>query len=372
MHSRAPRARPDGATAGDAEPRACAVSVCNMKPSAVVCALLLGSLCVSVSMAESGYSYRDVDAPEGGAPPVPTQQDQEAPAPRQDQEAPAPRQDQEGAGDGAPVPAKGSPLEIIAAPVPNRAEIASMDRDLAKKLSKMKELISGIHQGVDKSSKLRATSMKHKFNKLSAVIATLAGQKDALFQENVKLRREMRATVERLVRVESELKREARRADDNDLKRWFDVKAGEIAEFLHSSGLQNYEDPQFSPLVAGLVTYGLVLLPLLMASGYVTRHIKSLSLLHALMAINLFEVGYTGTTIVSMPLLGTLDPWVRAARPSPPRRPSGAAPKLHSHLFRALRRLTGPAFDRRPRRPKPRRSTRCGTSRTSTLRSCRL
>lgn len=207
------------------------------------------------------------------------------------------------------IPEKGSPLDLVAAPVLNKAEISATEEELATKLRKMKELIYGIHSGVDKSSRLRATSMKHKFNKLSSVIAALAEQKDSLFRENVKLRREMKSTVERLQRVETQLKLEAKRADDNDVKRWFEAKSVEIADFLHSNGLQNYADPKFSPVVAGLVTYSLVLLPLMAASGYVTRHIKALSLLHALKAINIFEVGYVGISLLSMPLLLTMDPF---------------------------------------------------------------
>lgn len=204
---------------------------------------------------------------------------------------------------------KGSPLDIAANPVPNREEIHATDADLTKKLKKMKELIYGIHSGVDKSSRLRATSMKQKFNKLSAVIAALAEQKDALYRENVKMRKEMKSTVERLQRVEMQLKIEAKRADDNDVKRWFEAKSSEISEYLHSNGLQHYADPKFSPIVAGLVIYGLVLFPLMTASGYVMRHVKSLSLVHALKAISIFEVGYVAISLLSMPLLMTLDPF---------------------------------------------------------------
>lgn len=204
---------------------------------------------------------------------------------------------------------KGSPLDVAANPVPNREEIHATDVDLTKKLKKMKELIYGIHSGVDKSSRLRATSMKQKFNKLSAVIAALAEQKDALYRENVKMRKEMKSTVERLQRVEMQLKIEAKRADDNDVKRWFEAKSSEISEYLHSNGLQNYADPKFSPIVAGLVIYGLVLFPLMAASGYIMRHIKSLSLVHALKAISIFEVGYVAISLLSMLLLVTLDPF---------------------------------------------------------------
>lgn len=204
---------------------------------------------------------------------------------------------------------KGSPLDVAAHPVPNRAEISATDAELTRKLKKMKELIYGIHSGVDKSSRLRATSMKQKFNKLSTVIATLADQKDSLYRENVKMRKEMKSTVERLQRVEMQLKVEAKRADDNDVKRWFEAKSGEIADYLHSNGLQNYADPKFSPIVAGLVIYGLVLFPLMAASGYVLRHVKSLSLVHALKAISIFEVGYVTISLLSMPLLVTLDPF---------------------------------------------------------------
>jgi hypothetical protein len=214
-----------------------------------------------------------------------------------------------GGGGGERVPEKGSPLDLAAAPVPNREEISATDAELAAKLHKMKELISGIHSGVDKSSRLRATSMGHKFNKLSTIIAALAKEKDGLFRENVQLRREMKATVQRLQRVETQLQAEAKRADDNDVRRWFEAKSGEITEFLHSNGLQHYEDPKFSPVMAGLVTYGLVLVPLMLASGYITRNIKFLSLLHVLTAVNIFETGYVAATILSMPLLLTLDPF---------------------------------------------------------------
>lgn len=133
-------------------------------------------------------------------------------------------------------PAKGSPLDVVAAPLPNKAEMLEMERDLAHKLNKMKELISGIHSGVDQSSKMRANAMKHKFNRLSNVIATLAGQKESLYKENVKLRKEMKSTVQKLLHVTAQLKQEAKRANDNDVKRWFDMKAGEITKFLHSNG----------------------------------------------------------------------------------------------------------------------------------------
>lgn len=209
-------------------------------------------------------------------------------------------------------PEKGSPLDMATEQLQDKMDLSQADKDLQGKLVKMKELISGIHSGVDKASNIRALSMKLKFNKLSTIITELSKEKNRIYETNVKLRGELRNSVQRLQHLETALKIEAKRANDNDVKLWFDTKSDEIKTFLNSAGVQNYLDPKFNPIMASVAMYGLILLPLLLASAYLTSNLMNMTLLHTLYSINVFEVSYMTFSIGSMVLLLTGDPWVRS------------------------------------------------------------
>lgn len=193
--------------------------------------------------------------------------------------------------------------------VPSKTDLAKIDDDVSKKLKAMQDLLHGIHSGVDRSMRARARAMESKISKLTVVIAELSKQKDSLYKQNSKMKTEIRSTMKKLETVEAQLKLEAKRAHDNDLRTWLNEKAGEISQILTNSGLQNFKDPNFSPLVAGAVTYGVVLLPMVVGSGFVAKHVKHLSPTHALMAIHLFEGSFCFTTALSTVLLVTADPW---------------------------------------------------------------
>jgi hypothetical protein len=202
-----------------------------------------------------------------------------------------------------------SPIAMLKSEGLDRADIASTEKELTTKLKAMQGLINGIHNGVDRASKLRADAVKSKFQKLTSVIVSLDQQKSTLFFENGKLKKEMQSLVSKLQSVEQRLKIEAKKAADKSLKAWFNGRADEITSFLEGSGLQHYNDKNFSPLTAGIVTYGIVFTPLLLMCVHISQNIKRLSTLNILLSINLFEVGYMAATICSMLLLLTTDPW---------------------------------------------------------------
>jgi hypothetical protein len=191
----------------------------------------------------------------------------------------------------------------------SKADMSSMDAEVTQKLDAMHKLLEGIHNGVGKSSRLRASAMREKFDKLTSIINGLRTQKDLLYSQNLKLKKEMGATVTKLELVERQLKAEALRANDNDYRLWLATKAGEITSFLNKNGLQTYTDKRFNPMMAGIVTYSIALIPLAMATIYLLKSAKSFSLLTVLMACNLFEIGYVCVSIASMVLLLTADPW---------------------------------------------------------------
>jgi hypothetical protein len=61
--------------------------------------------------------------------------------------------------------------------------------------------------------------------------------------------------------------------------------------------------------MAGIVTYAIAFIPLAMATAFLLKSAKTLTLLHVLMACNLFEIGYVSVSIISMLVLLTADPW---------------------------------------------------------------
>lgn len=194
--------------------------------------------------------------------------------------------------------------------VPSQHEMKQTDETVTKRLAQMQKVIDalqdalkGVNDGYDRHTKSRAEAMKAKFDKLSVVIAKLGREKKELIGQNHALKKENTALIDKIEQFEVKLKEAAKVAENSGSQAWLRNTAADLKAFLENSGLTNYASPHFSPIVAGVVSYGVMILPLVMITLYLVHNAKHLSVLRVLMGLNLFDLGFATATIVSIALL---------------------------------------------------------------------
>lgn len=207
-------------------------------------------------------------------------------------------------------------MVATAAPVPKRhrgpvkSQLKRNEKSVQEKLEQLHKVIDALKKtvkdmsdGHNEESKKSADAMRGKFQKLSAVIQKQTKFNLQLFEENRNLRAEKIALVTKISHLEKELERQAEAAVNSTAEAWLRNTAAELKRFLQESGLEHYGSPNFSPLIAGLVSNGVVILPLVMTALFLVRYAKQLSVLRITMALNLFDLGFAIAIIASSGLL---------------------------------------------------------------------
>jgi len=174
---------------------------------------------------------------------------------------------------------------------------------LHKVIDALQATVKGMHDGYDTKAKMNSEKMKKKFDKLSEVIAKLGKQKYQLFMQNKNLTAENNLLIDKISALEIKMKKQADEVQNKGAEAWLRHTAADLKSFLQESGLEHYASPGFSPLIAGIVTNGVVIVPLAMTSLFMLRYAKQLSMVRILMALNLFDLGFIVAVIFSSALL---------------------------------------------------------------------
>ncbi|CAN8067682.1 unnamed protein product [Agarophyton chilense] len=189
-------------------------------------------------------------------------------------------------------------------------ELRRTDSDVNTKLNQLHKTIEALQEtmkhrndGYDFHAQQNADQMKIRFEKLSAVITRLTQQNSKLYIENRSLRQEKTALVNKISRLESELDKLAIETQNAGMQAWMKRTASDLRSFLEESGLEHFASPRFSPIIAGLVSNGVVLVPLTMATFFLLHFSKQLTVLRIVMALNLFDLGFAAAIIASSLLL---------------------------------------------------------------------
>lgn len=193
---------------------------------------------------------------------------------------------------------------------PSTSEMKRTDKDVTDKLNQLHKVIDALHltvknmsEGHNKSAQESAKKMKTKFGKLSTVISKLTKHNNQLYGDNKRLRQEKNVLVDKISNLEIELQRRAEAIGHTGAEAWLKDTASELKTFLEESGLEHFASPRFSPLVAGIVSNGVVIIPLGMTSLFLLRYVKQLTVLRIVMALNLFDLGFAIAIIASSALL---------------------------------------------------------------------
>lgn len=190
-------------------------------------------------------------------------------------------------------------------------EVKSMANEVHQKLGQLHSVIDslqskvrsvGLEQGRDMTQD-NAGRMRKRFEKLSQLITKLSAQNMRLYGENKVLRQSNGALVDKIAALEKRLNRQAENEVNNGVESWLRQTARELKAFLEENGLEHFSSPRFSPVVAGLVSNGVILLPLCMTSLFLLHYVKQLTVLRMLMALNLFDLGISIAIILSSVLL---------------------------------------------------------------------
>lgn len=199
------------------------------------------------------------------------------------------------------------PLSQIA---PTREELRHTDQDLLKRLTQMEKAFqslqnqfTGLHGLHDKTSKQRAIAIEQKFKQLESSMAKQKRQKDQLYAQNKALKKENKELVHKLQELEQQLEIVAKKANNPDVARWMQEKAIELANWFSGSSLGYYRKDVVDPITAGVVIYGILLLPMSFVGIYLVKQYKQMTILKYLVALNLFDVGFTLAALISIALL---------------------------------------------------------------------
>lgn len=194
--------------------------------------------------------------------------------------------------------------------LPTKKELQAADKDVNAKLAQLhsvidalQETVAGLKGGYDKHAQESAEKMQKKFERLTAVVSKLGQQKNELYSENKRLRGEKAILVDKITALETQLRRQAEALRSSGAQAWLRKTAQDLRTFLEESGLEHFASPQFSPLVAGLVSNGVVVVPLSVTSMFLLRYVKHLTVLRVVMALNLFDLGFAAAMIASSLLL---------------------------------------------------------------------
>lgn len=165
---------------------------------------------------------------------------------------------------------------------------------------------NGVHsmnQGNDRKLRFNSEHMQQRFTKLSSVVSKLSAHNRKLYTENKVLRHGNSALVDKISALEGRLKRMAEKEANAGAEAWLRQTAVELKRVLEESGLEHFSSPRFSPLVAGLVANGVIMVPLGTTSVFLLHYVKQLTLMRVVMALNLFEFGMSVTVVASSILL---------------------------------------------------------------------
>ncbi|KAI0563611.1 hypothetical protein FGB62_37g131 [Gracilaria domingensis] len=183
------------------------------------------------------------------------------------------------------------------------SDVTSKLHQLHKTIEALQETLKNRDDGYDFHSKHNANQMKIRFDKLSAVISRLTTHNSKLYLENKGLRQEKTALVNKIAKLESDLDKLATETKNAGVQAWMRNTATDLRSFLEESGLEHFASPRFSPIIAGLVSNGVVLIPLTMATFFLLHFSKQLTVLRVVMALNLFDLGFASAIIASSVLL---------------------------------------------------------------------
>lgn len=193
---------------------------------------------------------------------------------------------------------------------PTNGEIVKTDKDVHEKLEQLHKVIDALQltvkhmsDGHHKKTKEHSDKMSTKFKTLSAVISKLSKQNSALHNDNKLLRSEKNTLVDKISRLEVRLSKQAEEMNNIGAEAWMRTTAKELKAFLRDNGLEHFASPKFSPLIAGIVSNGVVIAPLALTSMFLLNYSKQLSTLRILMALNLFDVGFSIAVLMSSVLL---------------------------------------------------------------------
>lgn len=184
-------------------------------------------------------------------------------------------------------------------------------KEVHDKLSQLHSVIDGLKTKVKlmgegtrtDGARERTGRIQQKFEKLTHVITKLSTQNMKLYGENKALRMSNEALATKISTLEFHLKRKAEKEANIGVEAWMRQTAMDLKSFLEENGMEHFTSPRFSPIVAGVVSNGVVLLPLAMASVFLLHFVKQLTVLRLVMALNLFDVGLAIATIFSTLLL---------------------------------------------------------------------
>ncbi|PXF40763.1 hypothetical protein BWQ96_09525 [Gracilariopsis chorda] len=204
--------------------------------------------------------------------------------------------------------------EVQPTPKPRKAltaaELRQTDVDVRNRLEQLHKTIDAVQEtmknmndGYDYHAKQNADRMKLRFEKLSAVVSRLTKQNSKLNVENRQLRQEKTTLVDKISKLEVQLDKLAAQASNSGVGVWMKQTATDLRKFLEENGLEHFKSPRFSPIIAGLVSNGVVLLPLAMATFFLLHYSKNLTVLRIVMALNLFDLGFALAIIASSALL---------------------------------------------------------------------
>lgn len=191
-----------------------------------------------------------------------------------------------------------------------KKDLMSTDKDVTEKLNQLHKVIDalqktvqGLNDGYDQHTRQNAEKVQQKFNKLTNVISRLGKENSKLYTENKRLRQEKTSLVDKISSLEVELKKRAEESKNVGAQVWLRNTANELKEYLEESGLEHFASPKFSPLIAGIVSNGVIIVPLSIIGLFLLKNAKHLSTLRVVMALNLFDVGFVVSMIVSCMLL---------------------------------------------------------------------
>lgn len=191
-----------------------------------------------------------------------------------------------------------------------KKDLQSTDKDVTDKLNQLhkvidalQETVKGLNDGYDQHARQNAEKMQQKFAKLTSVITKLGKENNKLYNENKQLRQGKMSLVDKISGLEVELKKRAEESKNAGSQMWLRDTAAELKQFLEESGLENFASPQFSPLIAGIVSNGVIIAPLSMIGLFLLKNAKHLTTLRVVMALNLFDLGFVVSMITSCMLL---------------------------------------------------------------------
>lgn len=179
--------------------------------------------------------------------------------------------------------------------------------EVHEKLSQLHYAIDGLQakvKSMDEGPDHQAAIESHykigsKFSKLSEIISKLSEQNMKLYTENISLRQSNIGLVGKIQKVEDNLNKLVLQQRRNSnikkesfhMETWLKQTSHELKLFLEDNGLEHFSSPKFSPIVAGIVSNGIILIPLGLTSLYLLHYVKKLTMFHIVMSFNIFDLG---------------------------------------------------------------------------------